>query len=219
DGELIVPRPLRESRLRRQLELQGAFVVGYSGNLGRAHEYNTILEAARLLSDTAAIVFLFTGGGARFHELRREVEAAGLQNFRFLPYRARAELPDALAASNVHLACLLPGLEGLIVPSKAYGVLAAGRPLISIGALDGELARLVNSHACGSSVACGDGAALAAEILRMSTDPISCERMGSAARAVFEEQYSLDSALIRWQRILRSVHGSFGRTSQLSGKA
>lgn len=214
DGGRVVPRTVKQSELRRHLGLENAFVVGYSGNLGRAHEYATVLDAARRLVWESHIVFLFIGGGARFESLRSEVEQLGLQNFRFLPYQPRAGLSDALAASDVHLACLLPALEGLIVPSKAYGVLAAARPLIAIGDPDGELARLVKTNSCGLAVKCADGAALAGEILRLEGDRAACERMGRAARAAFEKHYCLESALLRWHRLLGTVHESLDRTSQ-----
>jgi len=209
DGALIVPRTVSESRLRQQLGLQDAFVVGYSGNLGRAHEYATVLDAASRLVWESQIVFLFTGGGALFEELRREVDGLGLPNFRFLPYQPRAELPDALAASDVHLACLLPALEGLIVPSKAYGVLAAARPLISIGDPGGELAHLVRSNDCGAVVRSGAGAALAAEILSLQANPARCAKLGQRARSVYERQYSLESAVRRWTNLLVSMNPSF----------
>jgi glycosyltransferase involved in cell wall biosynthesis len=215
DGALITPRSIRDSELRRRLGLEGSFVVGYSGNLGRAHEFATVLDAARRLQWESNIVFLFVGGGARFDQLRREVEQSVLQNFRFLPYQPRAGLADSLAAADVHLACLLPALEGLIVPSKAYGILAAGRPLIAIGDPTGELATLVNTHSCGMAVECDDGAALAAEILRLEGDRAACERMGKAARIAFEQHYSLESASLRWHRLLGTVHESMHRTSQV----
>jgi glycosyltransferase involved in cell wall biosynthesis len=214
DGALITPREPQTSRLRAELRLEGSFVVGYSGNLGRAHEYTTLLEAASQLASAREIVFLFVGGGAKLGELRREVEERGLPNFRFLPYQPRTQLADSLAAADVHLACLLPELEGLLVPSKAYGVLAAGRPLICIGDLEGELARLVRANRCGAAVSCGDGSALANEILRLQADRAECAAMGDRARAAFERQYSLQSAVRRWGDLLGSLDRSFAQTFQ-----
>jgi glycosyltransferase involved in cell wall biosynthesis len=214
NGALITPRTPGQSKLRRQLGLDSSFVVEYSGNLGRAHEYATILDAATRLTAYPRVVFLFIGGGAKFVELRREVEQRGLQNFRFLPYQPRAGLADSLAAADAHLACLLPDLEGLIVPSKAYGVLAAGRPLISIGDPDGELARLVRAHRCGTHIMCGDGSALATEILRLEASPAACDEFGRSARAAFERHYSLEAAVRRWSDLLGSLHVSFAQALQ-----
>jgi glycosyltransferase involved in cell wall biosynthesis len=212
DGTLITPRRPAESKLRTDLGLDSSFVVGYSGNLGRAHEYTTMLEAAAQLASASHIVFLFAGGGAKFGDLQREVQKRGLPNCRFLPYQPRVQLADSLAAADVHLACLLPELEGLIVPSKAYGVLAAARPLISIGDLEGELARLVRTNRCGAAVSCGDGSALATEILRLEADRAECADMGQRARAAFERRYSLESAVHRWGDLLSSMHVSFAQS-------
>ena len=215
DGALITPRLPGESKLRAQLGLEDSFVVGYSGNLGRAHEYATMLHAASQLATSAPhIVFLIVGGGAKFGDLRREAEARGLRNFRFLSYQPRSQLADSLAAADVHLACLLPELEGLIVPSKAYGVLAAARPLISIGDLEGELARLVLANRCGAAVSCGDGPALVAEIQRLEADRVECAALGQNARMAFERQYSMESAVQRWSDLLGSLHVSFAQTLQ-----
>jgi glycosyltransferase involved in cell wall biosynthesis len=209
DGVLITPRPVGSSQLRADLGLERSFVVGYSGNLGRAHEYETMLDAASALRASQDIVFLFVGGGAKLAALRNRVAQLRLENFRFMPYQPRTQLADCLAAADVHLACLLPDLEGLIVPSKAYGVLAAARPLISIGDSDGELARLVRTYRCGTAVTCGDGEALAADILRLHSDREGCVAMGRRARAAFEERYSLESAVKRWGNLLASLHAPF----------
>jgi colanic acid biosynthesis glycosyl transferase WcaI len=219
DGILITPRPPTSSKLRVDLGLERHFVAAYCGNLGRAHEFETVLEAAVLLHDSEDIAFLFVGGGAKLAALRRRVEELGLRNFRFVPHQARAQLADCLAAADVHLACLLPDLEGLIVPSKAYGVLAAGRPLISIGDTEGELALLVRAHQCGSAVTCGDAKALAAEILRLRSDHEQRDAMGRRARRAFEERYSLESAVDRWGDLLGSLHAPFAESLRSSRAA
>lgn len=206
DEVAVQPKPAESSRLRAELGLADKFVVGYSGNLGRAHEFTTLLAAAQLLCDAADIVFLMIGGGANMTLLQRAVEQHGLSNFRFIPYQPRAVLADSLAASDVHLACLLPALEGLIVPSKMYGILAAGRPAIFIGDTEGELAHVIDSAACGSVVRTGDGAALATVIRRLRSDPATCRRMGEQARERFLEHYTVRRATQQWLHLLGDLH-------------
>ncbi len=174
DGDAVRPLPVARSELRTRLGLQNSFVVGYSGNLGRAHEIDTLLAAAELLREDPSVVFLMVGGGARMQELRERVDEARLRNFRFQPYQPRERLADSLAAADVHLASLLPSLEGLIVPSKMYGILAAGRPCIFIGDVDGEIARLLREAQCGESVSCGAAAELANLIRTFQHDPRRC---------------------------------------------
>lgn len=202
DGRAIRPKPARESTLRQKLGLLQHFVVCYSGNLGRAHEYGTLLAAATALRTEESIVFLMIGGGANMEPLRREAEARDLKNMRFLPYQPREELEDSLAAADVHLASLRPDLEGLIMPSKLYGILAAGRPLVFIGDPDGEIARVIGAARCGVTVAVDAGADLVAALQRLKSDPETCAAMGERAREVFTNEYAMDKAISRWAEML-----------------
>ena len=142
DDENIQPIAAADNPLRRDWGLADRFVVGYSGNLGRGHEFQTVLAAAEhLRHDDQRLCFLFIGGGKKFAELADAVRERGLdQVFRFLPYQERGLLRLSLGVADVHLMSLKPELEGLIVPSKLYGIAAAGRPIIAIAAPDGEIA-------------------------------------------------------------------------------
>jgi colanic acid biosynthesis glycosyl transferase WcaI len=202
DADAITPKPTEASALRARLELTGKFVVCYSGNLGRAHEFDTLVAAAHLLRSDTSIIFLIIGGGAKMESLRRAVAMRTLDNFRFLPYQPRAALEDSLAAGDVHLASLLPALEGLIMPSKLYGILAAGRPLIFIGDSDGDIARVIAEAQCGVTVAIRDAAALAAAIRRLQSDPAMCAAMGARARDLLLDRYAMRKAVERWFAVL-----------------
>jgi colanic acid biosynthesis glycosyl transferase WcaI len=204
NGEAIKPKLIGASSLRARLGLGDRFVVCYSGNLGRAHEFDTLLRAAEALKLERTFVFLMVGGGASMVALRRAVEERGLESFCFLPYQPREELNDSLAAADVHLACLLPALEGLIVPSKVYGVLAAGRPLIYIGRPDGEVARVLHDAQCGLAVQVGEAAALTDALRYLQANPEVRAAMGERARRLFCENYSLGKAVDRWVSLLNS---------------
>jgi glycosyltransferase involved in cell wall biosynthesis len=145
------------------------------------------------------------GGGANMQQLRSAVAAGELGNFIFLPYQPRELLADSLAAADVHLISLLPGLEGFIVPSKFYGILAAGRPAIFIGDRDGELARRINDLACGETVATGDGAALAEKILKLRNKPDYGREQGMRARTMFEQHYTLRRTTDKWRELIEST--------------
>jgi len=205
DDDAVRVKPTAASKLRAQLELAGRFVVGYSGNLGRAHEFETLLSAAEALRDDPTFVFLMVGGGAKMVELENAVRVRKLQNFRFLPYQPRESLEDSLAAADVHLVSLRPALEGLILPSKVYGILAAGRPLLFIGDPDGDVGRLVERADCGRVIGVGDGAALTRVLRSLNEDPIEVLRMGANAREVLRREYSAQSAFERWARLLDEV--------------
>lgn len=174
------------------------FTVAYSGNLGRAHEFDTVIDAIRLLPDVA---FVFTGGGAQWERVRRAT--AGLGNVHFRPYAPREQLGESLAAADAHLVTLQPQLDGLIVPSKLYGVMAVGRPAIFVGS--GELADFVRQHGIGVAVAPGDAAALAGAIRALAADRRQGEEMGRRGRALYERRFAPQVAFAEWERILEEA--------------
>jgi colanic acid biosynthesis glycosyl transferase WcaI len=202
DDQGIVPKPSEASALRRGQGFGDKFVVCYSGNLGRAHEYDTMLDAAEALRLEPAFVFLIIGGGAKMDSLKKAVATRMLDNFRFLPYQPRESLADSLAAADVHLVSLLPALEGLIVPSKLYGILAAGRPVVFIGDSDGDSARVVRGAQCGSVVGIRAVDDLVTALRDLYTQPTVRAAMGTRARRAFNEKYAATRAIERWMNVL-----------------
>ncbi|MGD9583356.1 MAG: glycosyltransferase family 4 protein [Lysobacterales bacterium] len=203
--DAIRPLPAARSALRHRLRLDGQFVVGYSGNLGRAHDIDTLFDAAERLRDQEAIAFLVIGGGHGYQLLQERCRAASLGQVHFLPYQPIEALADAMAAADLHLVSLLPSLEGLIVPSKFYGIAAAERPIGFVGDPDGELARLIAGNDCGFSVAWGDGAALARQILASAADPARGRAQGQHARELLERDFSRAAAHARWHDLLNAL--------------
>jgi hypothetical protein len=122
------------------------------------------------------------------------------------PYQPRAS-SKTLGVADVHLVSLNPKLEGLIVPSKFYGIAAAGRPTLFIGASDGEIARLIDQASCGFTVAPGDGKTLMDRILQLAGDPELCASMGARARAAFEQHWDKGHAVEQWAELLRQSPG------------
>lgn len=228
DGKLIWPvdcdaNPLRQAWIEPQ-----RFVVAYSGNLGRAHDIATILDAVAATenaakktrndcpsNDTAdrAILWLFIGGGAQYQLLATEAKLRNVKSIVFKPYQPRERLAESLSCADVHLVSLRPELEGLIVPSKFYGIAAAGRPTVFVGSSDGEIARLLKLHACGIIVEQGDGAALARAILSLERDPLRCREMGANARRVFEAEFDKTIAVARWQSLIQALEAEQSKPS------
>jgi colanic acid biosynthesis glycosyl transferase WcaI len=207
DAAAVRPVDPKSNPLRDAWRLAGKFVVGYSGNMGRAHDLESVLGACELLRDEAGIVLLFIGAGSQRVWLEGEVKARGLTNTVFRPYQPRDALAASLSAADVHLVSLRPRLEGLIVPSKFYGIAAAGRPVIFIGEREGEIARLVAAAGCGTTVPTGDAAALAAAIRALRGDPARVATMGKAARHLLETRFDLRLAMARWEALLERFGG------------
>jgi glycosyltransferase involved in cell wall biosynthesis len=205
DADLIKPKAAGASALRARLGFTNELIVSYSGNLGRAHEFDTLLAAAQIVQSDPSIIFLIVGGGAKMEALRTAVQERTLDNFRFLPYQDRSELADSLAAADVHFVSLLPALEGFVLPSKLYGILAAGRPLLFVGDALGDIARTIGEAQCGMSVDINAGAELAAAIRLLQSDPQSRLNMGERAREAFLARHTLDIAIGKWMSVLETA--------------
>ena len=206
DADVVRPIPPPGNPLRAAWALDGAFVVAYSGNLGFAHPIDAVVEAAERLRHRADIVFLFVGGGVRRAALERAVAERDLSaTVRFRPYQDRESLSSSLGVGDVHLVTLDPAMEGLIVPSKFYGICAAGRPTVFVGAADGELALELAERGCGVQVDVDDGAALARAIEAYADDPARCDAEGTRARASLVAGDTVEHALARWDGLLAEL--------------
>jgi colanic acid biosynthesis glycosyl transferase WcaI len=205
DTETLTPRPIGASFTRRRLALSDRFVIGYSGNFGRAHDFDTLIAAARLLNGDPQFAFLMTGGGARSRDLQHAVAQARLTNFHFQGYQPAQLLGDSLAAADIHLVSLLPALEGLIVPSKVYGILAAGRAVAFVGDTSGDIAQLIREHGCGFSVAVGAGEELAQGLRSLRADPTRLQQMAANARNLALARFSSEHAAQDWVRLLAGI--------------
>src|SRR5262249_20812317 len=214
-GAPVTPISAAANELRKSWGLNDHFVVGYAGNLGRPHDIATVIEAATRLQEQALhshtnevaqrIMFVFIGGGIQRATLEREALQRQLANVRMYPYQPRERLAETLSVADLHLISLIPNLEGLIVPSKFYGIAAAGRPSIFIGAWDGEIAQLLNETGCGFTVTPGDGKDLKKRILQLAADPELCADMGTRACEAYELHWNKTRAVGEWREVLNAV--------------
>lgn len=205
DGSAIQPLSPQNNPLFEQWKLTGKFIVAHSGNLGRVHDYETVINAAEKLQHDKDIVFLFIGGGIKLEKLTQEVFARGLRNFVFKNYQPRESLHYSFGIADVHMVILNKNMQGLIVPSKYYGIAAAGKPSIFIGNPDDEIPGIINSTASGLTVDQGDANKLAELILRFKNDADLRKNMGMNARVVFDERFSANMALNEWEKTLQHV--------------
>ncbi|MEH1910669.1 MAG: glycosyltransferase family 4 protein [Nostoc sp.] len=179
--EAIVPIAKRENWFAWKYNLVNKFSVLYSGNMGRCHDIDTMLEAAKQLQDEP-IQFVCIGGGAKREDLITEVNRLGLNNFTFLPYQDQQVLPYSLTACDLSLVSVDATTEGLVVPSKFYSALASGRPIAVICSQTSYLRELMAEANCGGTFDNGDGQGLAQFIRFLNRDPQIGELMGKAGR-------------------------------------
>ena len=202
DGDSILPIKPADNKLRKAWKLEDKFVVGYSGNMGRAHDFETILQAANLLKDQKDLHFLFIGSGAQKEILEKKFNEHDIHNVIFQPYQDRDQLAESLSCPDVHMISLLPELEGVIVPSKFYGIAAAGRASLFIGDLDGEISRIIDQSNCGISIKVGDAKKLAKTILDLKNNRELCADLGVKARNAYDQKYNKQMSFKAWSLLL-----------------
>ena len=200
-GLTVQPRTAADS-LRTAWQLEGKFVVAYSGNLGRVHDLDPVLDVAAALRDEADIAFVFIGGGAQRNRLEALAAARGLTHVQFRPTQPRAQLAAALALGDLHLVTLLPGCERLVFPSKLSGVTAVGRPVLFIGPRGSEIAGLVETQRFGRAFTRDEVAAISAAIRALHSDPGLLRQLGAAAAAYGCAHTGPAAALAGWKKIL-----------------
>jgi len=205
DGIAIRPVPHESNTLRQKWALADRFVLEYSGNLGRVHEFGTLIEAAQQLEDHREILFVIVGRGPRLAEVQAKVKALKLPNVRFEPHQDREMLSMSLGLGDVHLSTLHPRFEGLVHPSKLYGVMAVGRPTIFIGDPKGETAEILRQTGAGLCVPTGDAEGMVRAVLALRDDPECRKAMERNARQAFEAHYDMPVAFARWESLLRSL--------------
>lgn len=163
----------------------------YSGNLGLAHDTQTILGAMRQLKDDPGFAFVFAGGGPLRKQLAETCRAEQIANAYFRPYSAKTNLGESLGAGDIGLVTQRAACVGSVVPSKIYGLLAAGRPILYIGPRNSTAARLVRKHRCGWQIDCGDSAASISLLRKLAANQAEVIAAGERAREALLEFYDL----------------------------
>jgi glycosyltransferase involved in cell wall biosynthesis len=203
--------------LASSLSLHDTFNVVYSGNLGVAHDVDTMVEAIRRTHPPTRppargdLRWIFIGGGARFDRLQATANAQRWTHVRFLPFQDRANLNQSLNLADVHLVSQLPEFTGVVVPSKLFGILAVGKPAIVIAPPQAECARIVHENHCGIVVPNGDADQLVHAVQRLCADPDLRKAMGQRARSAFEKDHHRDIACGQIERLLRLVARQIAR--------
>ena len=188
DPTLFDPR-YTGAEVRRELGLDGCFVVTYAGALGMANDIPTVLRAADRLRDQRNIRFLFVGDGKERPNLEKMAQKMKLSNVVFAGSRPKTDMPRILAASDACLAILMDiPMFRTTYPNKVFDYMAAERPTIL--AIDGVIRQVVESAGGGLYVPPGDDAALAAAVLRLASNPEQARKMGSAARAYVVQNFN-----------------------------
>ncbi len=210
DVDDVVPMARDSNVLLHTLGLASKWVVQFSGNMGRTHGVEVVIEAARQLRTSSPDVhFLMCGSGARFADLQREANRAN-SNMTVLSTKPRAELNLLLNACDVSVICFRPGMAGVSVPSRMYNVLAAGKPIIAVADDHSELAQVVKDEDVGWVVPPERADRLANTIANARTDAEGTAARGARARRA-AQHYTLPHAIAKYLTLVQSLAPGFGQ--------
>jgi colanic acid biosynthesis glycosyl transferase WcaI len=209
DESGVVPVEHADNPMRATLRLTKSLAVMYSGNFGLGHDAATMLQAMKSLEASpppgGPVQFRFVGGGKRKAEVLAFIEQEKLAHASWHDYVPRDQLARSLSAADVHLISLLEGMEGLIVPSKLFGIMAVARPAIFIGNPTSEIARVLTESGAGVVVRQGDAPALEQAIRMFAADPGKAREMGRRARESLLGRYDKSTACAQWAALLKNV--------------
>jgi len=195
------PTPEASDPIVEEIRQGFPFVALHAGNLGFYGAWETLLKAAEILSnENTGLVFV--GGGANRESLGEA--AAHLRNVKFLPFRPVEQVPQVMAAGDVQIITVKRGLEGVVVPSKLYSTLAAGRPVLVVAAPESDAARIVTGAGCGLAADPDDPAGVAAAIRELRADPARLAEMGRRARETAKNYARVDEL----NRFVAAVEGA-----------
>ncbi len=199
-GKILVADNWADSRAIQPIERPGdptELVLLYSGNLGLAHDIDTIAAAMLRLKEDRRFRFLFAGGGPRRPELEAFCEREHLLAAEWRPYVQREALGESLGAGDIGLVTEADGCCGTVVPSKVYGLLAAGRPVLFIGPAAATPARIVQRFGCGWQVECGDTETLVALLRTLAENRDLVHAAGVRARTALLQHFDLPLGVSR----------------------
>jgi glycosyltransferase involved in cell wall biosynthesis len=211
DTHELQPRP-RSNSWSAEHGLDDLFVVMHSGNIGHAQDLDTLVRAATFLRDLERLRIMVIGFGARHGEMVRLAQRLEVTStVRFLGYQPREQLSLSLSSGDLHYVGLARGLSGFVVPSRVYGVLAVGRPVLVSADADSESVRIVEDVGCGLVVPPGRPDLVAGVIRDVVEGRTSLQGMGERGRDWVEREADQDVAFGRYRRLVADVMSSSSR--------
>lgn len=192
-----------ENDFAKQNNLTDIFTVLYSGNIGRLHDIETIANTAKILADEP-IRFVFIGYGPKTKYLEEVIATNRLTNILLLPLQPRDRIPLTFTACDVSLVSLIEGAEQIVCPSKLYGILAAGRPIVAISAKDSYIDVMLSKYNCGVNCPPHQPEKLAVVLKQLANEPQTVKLLGENAKNLYKQQYVFDRALDEYEKLFFS---------------
>jgi glycosyltransferase involved in cell wall biosynthesis len=201
----IFPIHRDNNNLIDKFGLRNKRVVMYSGNLGRYQPLEVMIAAANELKHRKDINFVFAGNGGKKERIQMMAASMGLKNVLFIPFQPLDRLAESLSMADVSLIGIYPKNEGVIMPSKLYGLLAVGRPIICVSDPASEVVEILENSGAGLHSAIDAPKELAQKIVKLIDNPKIASKMGLNGRNYFLEHYERKNLTKQWEEVLNKV--------------
>ena len=188
-------------KFKRKYQLENKFVIMYSGNIGLYYDLLNIVKVIERFQGKPEVIFAFIGEGSVLDELKDYCKKKQISNITFIPYQDKSKLVYSLNAGDVHFVVNAKGIKGVSVPSKLYGVMAAGKPVLGILEEGAEARLIVEEAGCGISVDPGDYKAIGHLIERFTAmqGTAELEEMGAKGRDYLIDHLTKDVSIKKYR--------------------
>ena len=204
--EQIYPCLRKNNSFLKELHLENKFVVQYAGNMGYPHDIESLVAAAKLLSEKPKIHFLFIGSGVKRGWLEEQIKINCLSNITLLDPRPRSDQNNFLNVCDVAVSALIKGMSGVSVPSRMYNIMAAGKPVVAIGDEDSELGIIIREERIGWIALPGKIDAFVNAVLEAENNREQLTDMGKRARLLVEKEYSREHVVGLYKELFDGIN-------------
>ena len=205
DANRVYPVAKENNRMLRELGFEQKKVVMYSGNLGRYQPMEVMIGAANELREKNDIIFLFAGDGGKKKKIQEMATSLNLDNVKFIPFQPLDRLAESLSVADVSLIGIYPQNEGVIMPSKLYGLLAAGKPIICVSDPESEVVEILKKARAGVHSSIDDPKELAQKIIDLLDDQDKAQEMGRNGITYFKEHFERKKVTKQWKDVLEGI--------------
>jgi len=178
--------------------------VQYSGNLGASYDLEKIIDCAKITEDEE-VLYMFIGDGVKKSGLEQLCKSLKLKNVLFIPYLDKSRLPFSLNCADVSILTYEEHLEGLLMPSKLYTIMASGKPIIALCKPESEVSKILCSAKCGYTVY-NNINEFKEKIKLLKSDSELRKEMGKNARRYFEENFNIGSSVGKYKQLIERIN-------------
>ena len=205
DSSSIYPVSKADNTFLKELVPADSFIIMHSGNIGLSQGLEVLLSAVNAIRESRSFYLIFVGEGAAKDEIRRKAHLIGMRNVLFISYQPKEMLSFSLSAADLHIVSSRKGMAGAVVPSKVYGILAAGRPYLAITDKENEAALIARECRCGLWAVPDDADKIADSLKWAMTHPDALDEMGRRARHIAESRFDKKIIINEWLEVLKEI--------------